>query len=110
MHYFSIFSKNVTNRVLFFVRLDENHLQFGDFLKILKIYDENSIEKLNFYFNFILRKFVCKNRAFGNYFFSTTIFFGFAGGAIFPSLRLPSEEHANGTGNGGNTLMRKEHL
>ena len=51
------------------------------FEKILKIFDENSIEKLNFYF--IFRKFVTKNRAFGN---NTSFlqFFSVSGGGDFP--------------------------
>ena len=54
--------------------------------EILKISDENSIEKLNFYFilNFIFRKFVTKNRAFGNNHFSTTIFSLSGGFPPFP--------------------------
>ena len=47
--------------------MDEKR-KLGNFEKILKIFDANSIEKLNFYFifYFIFRKFVTKNRAFGN--------------------------------------------
>ena len=47
----------------FFARFDEKHKLLGKFEKILKFFDENSIEKLNYYF---FRKFVTKNRAFGN--------------------------------------------
>ena len=39
---------------LFFARLDEKCKLLGKFEKILKIFDENSIENLNFYFIFIL--------------------------------------------------------
>ena len=45
-------------------RLDKKQKLLGNFEKILKIFDENSIEKLNFII--IFRKFVPKNRAFGN--------------------------------------------
>ena len=34
----------------FFARLDENHKLLGKFEKILKFFDENSIEKLKFLF------------------------------------------------------------
>ena len=50
----------------------------GNFEKILKILDENSIEKLNFIIMF--RKFVTQNRAFGN----DTIFRLRRGGDIPP--------------------------
>ena len=71
---------------LFFGRLDDKHNLLGYFEKILKIFDEFSIEKLNFYFifYFIFRKFVTKNRAFGNNQFSTTIFSVSRGGGEFP--------------------------
>ena len=57
-----------------FARLDQKCKLMGNFEKTLKIFDENSIEKLNFYFIFILnfilnftfRKFVTQNRAIGN--------------------------------------------
>ena len=44
--------------------MDEKHKLFGNFEKTLKIFDENSIEKLNFYL--VLGKVLSKNRAFGN--------------------------------------------
>ena len=34
----------------FFARLDEKHKLLGNFEKILKFFDENSLEKLNFLF------------------------------------------------------------
>ena len=51
-----------------------------------EIFDKNSIEKLNFYFfnfifYFIFRKFVTKNRAFGNNTIFLQQFFRFRGGA-----------------------------
>ena len=69
---FAFFQKNLTNNALLFARLDEKRKLLGNYEKILKIFRENSLEKLNFYFIFyfififIFRKFVTKNRAFGN--------------------------------------------
>ena len=61
MHYFSLFFKKI--QFLIF-----NFCAFGRktqlVVKILKIFGENSIEKLNFYL--FLRKVVAKNRAIGN--------------------------------------------
>ena len=71
---------------LFFVRLDEKHNLLGNFEKILKHFDENSIEKLNFYFifNLTFRKFVTKNRALGTNTIFLQQFFLFGGGGDFP--------------------------
>ena len=65
MHYFSIFFKKFSNALIFrgfgrktqsveksFVFTNEILKFLGNFEKILKIVDENSIEKLNFYFYF----------------------------------------------------------
>ena len=60
MHYSSIFCKNLTNHALIFSRLDEERKLLGDFEKILKIFGENYIENLNFYFIFILEKLLLK--------------------------------------------------
>ena len=57
--FLAYFSKNLTNRALLFARLDEN-TWLGNFGKVLKIFDENSIEKLNFYFIFILENLLLK--------------------------------------------------
>ena len=56
-------------------------------LEILKVFDENSIENLNFYFifNFIFQKRVTKNRAFGNNTIFLQQFFRFLG----RDFRLP---------------------
>ena len=62
----------------FFARLDEKRKLLGNFEKI---FDEKSIEKLNFYFYF--GKFVSKNRAIGNNTFLQQ-FFRFRGGGDFP--------------------------
>ena len=50
MHYFSIFSQNLTNHTLNFCAFGRKTQIVGKFEKILKIFDENAIEKLNFYF------------------------------------------------------------
>ena len=47
------FSKDLTKNALIFARLDEKRKYLGNFEKVLKVFDENSIEKLNFYFIFI---------------------------------------------------------
>ena len=66
----------------FFAGLDEKRKLLGNFEKLLKIFDANSIENLNFYFiyNFIFRKFVIKNRAFGNNSIFLQQFFSVPGG------------------------------
>ena len=73
--------------------MDEKRKLLGNCENILKFFDVNSIEKLNFYFifYFIFRKFVTKNRAFG---YNTSFlqqFFRFRGGGIFP---LPAPGYA----------------
>ena len=60
MHYLSIFEQSMR---YFFARLDEKHKLLGDFHKILKISDKNSIKK-NFLASF--GKDVGKNRAVRN--------------------------------------------
>ena len=80
-----MFSKKIYQTIrYFFARLDEKRKLLGNFEKISKIFDENSIEKLNFYF--IFRKFVTKNRAFGNNTSFLQQFFRFRGG--FPPFPL----------------------
>ena len=44
----------------FFARLDKKRKLLGNFEKILKFFDENSMEKLNFYFIFILENLLLK--------------------------------------------------
>ena len=62
MHYFGLFFKeNLKTQRYIFARLDEKQL-VGESLR--KIFDENSIEKLNFYL--FWGNFVAKTRAFGN--------------------------------------------
>ena len=60
MHYFCIFFKKLTNHSLIFCSFGRNTQFLGNFEKILKICDENSIEKLNFYFIFILETLLIK--------------------------------------------------
>ena len=62
----------------FFAVWTKNTL-LGNFEKILKIFDENSIE--NFNFIMIFGKFVAKNRAFGN---NTIFLSNFPAWRIFP--------------------------
>ena len=52
--------------------------------KIVKIFDENSIEKWNFYL--FLGKFVAKNRNFGNNIIFLQQFFPVRGGGVEPPL------------------------
>ena len=61
----------------FFAVLDKQHKLLGNSEKILKIFDENSIEKLNFIM--IFGKFATKYRAFGNNSIFLQHFFGFGG-------------------------------
>ena len=67
IHYFCIFFKKNNKPCVNFFRVWTKNANCWE---ILKIFDENYIEKLNFYFififNFIFGKFVTKNRAFGN--------------------------------------------
>ena len=64
MLYFTIFFTRFHKPMRsFFAVLTKNNL-LGNVEKIMQIFDENSIEKLNFIM--ISRKFVTKNRAFGN--------------------------------------------
>ena len=71
----------------FSARLDEQRKVLGNSEKTMKISDETSIEKFNFLFLFFyfFRKFVTKNRAFGNNTIFLQQFFRFRGeGKIFP--------------------------
>ena len=69
MHYFSIFLKKFSKPCVNFSRVRTKNTNGQD---ILKFFDKNSMEKVNFFT--IFRKFVTK-RAFGNnIIFSTTIF------------------------------------
>ena len=86
MYYFSIFFKKFNKPCVNLLRIWTKNTLLGNFEKVLKIFDEVSIEKLNFYFififNFIFRKCVTKNRAFGNNTIFLQQFFRFRGGGI----------------------------
>ena len=69
----------------FFARLDKNAV-FGNFEKILKFFDENSIENLNLYFIFILENVLLKIELSEITPFFYNIFFGFRG--EFPPFPL----------------------
>ena len=71
--------------------MDEKHKLLGNFENMLKFFDENSLEKLNFYFTFYFGKFFTKNRAFGNNTIFLQQFFRFRGGDFppFPSWLRP---------------------
>ena len=58
--------------------MDEKHKLLRKFEKIVEIFDENSIEKWNFYLFF--GKVVAKNRAFGNNIILLQQFFPVRGG------------------------------
>ena len=59
-----ILQRNFKTLRKIFARLTKNTIDWGNFEKTLKFFDENSIEKLNFYL--FLRKFDAKYRAFRN--------------------------------------------
>ena len=50
---FACYSINLANHALIFRGFDEKRKLLGNFENILKFFDENSIEKFNFYFIFI---------------------------------------------------------
>ena len=76
MHYFCIFFKKFNKPFVNFWHVWTKNANCWE------IFDENSIEKLIFYF--IFRKFVTKNRAFGNNTSFLQQFFGFGRGGDFP--------------------------
>ena len=69
----------------FFARLDEKRKLLGNFEKILKISDENSIEKFNVYFNFILENLWVKIEPSERTQFFYNNIFRFGGGGFPPS-------------------------
>ena len=89
--YFRLFCKEITKPCVKFSRVwTKNTICWVNFEKILKLFDENSIEKLNFYL--LLGKFVAKNRNFGNNIIFLQHFFRFGGGGSNPQpppLRTP---------------------
>ena len=86
MYYFSIFFKKFNKPCVNFLRV---WTKIANCWESLKIFDLNSIEKLHFYFifKFIFRKFVTKNRAFGNNTIFLQQFFWFR--AFPPPLATP---------------------
>ena len=99
-----IFQRNLTKHLLIFMRVWTNNANCWEILRrFWKFFDENSIEKLNFYFifyfilfYFIFRKFVTKNRAFGNNTrFLQQFFFGFGGGGFPPSPHATPLQSSN---------------
>ena len=94
MHYLSIFLKRFNKSCANFSRVLTKNAVLGNFEKILKIFDENSLEKWNFLF---FRKFVTKNTAFRNNTIFLQQFFRFRRGGIPPfppgyALGLKGEE------------------
>ena len=78
MQYFRLFWKKISKPcVKFSLVWTKNTTGLGNFKKTLKIFDENSIEKLNF--DPFLSKFVAKNRALGNSIIFFQQFFRFGG-------------------------------
>ena len=70
--------------------MEESYKLLGNFEKILEIFDENSIEKLNFYQ--FLGKVVAKNRAFGdNIVFLQQFFPVRGGGGLTPPSAYATE-------------------
>ena len=79
MLYFRLFCKEITKPCVKFSHgWKKNTIGWGNFEKILKIFDENSIAKWNFYL--FLGKFFAKNRNFGNNIISLQQFFPVRGG------------------------------
>ena len=83
------------------MHLDEKCKLLGNFEKILKIFDENSIEKLNYFY---FGKFVTKNSAFGNNTIFLQHFFGFGGGG-FPPFPLATSLALQDFGSGKNSVL-----
>ena len=85
MHYFSLFFKKISQPFVKLLRVwSKNTIAWAMFEKI---FDENSIENLNFYL--FLGKFVAKNKAFGNNIIFLH-FFPVRGGGVEPHpLRTP---------------------
>ena len=77
--YFRLFCKEITKPCVKFSGVwTINTICWGNFEKTLKLFDENSIVKLNLYLFF--GKFVAKNRNFGNNIIFLQQFFSGSGG------------------------------
>ena len=72
----------------FFARLDEKHKLLGNLEKILKFFDENSLEKLKFLFLFFFENLLLKIELSEITPFFYNNFFGFRGGGEFPPFPL----------------------
>ena len=69
----------------FFARLDEKHKLLGNFEKILKFFDENSIEKSNLFIFIFFENLLLKIEPSEITPFFHNIFFGFGGvSPLFP--------------------------
>ena len=73
----------------FFACLDDKHKLLGNFEKILKFFDENSLEKLNFLFLFFFENLLLKIELSEITPFFYNNFFGFVGGGDFPPFPHP---------------------
>ena len=88
MLYFRLFCKEISRPCVKFSRVwTKNTTVWGKFQKILKFFDENSMEKLNFYL--FLGKFVAKNRNFGNNIIFLQQFFSGSGWGSNPPPLTP---------------------
>ena len=74
--------QNFKNPALIFARLDEKYKVLGNFEKILKFFDINSLEKLNFYL--CLEKLLLKIEPSEITSFFYNNFFNFGGGGNVP--------------------------
>ena len=81
MHYFSKFFKLVNNLCVTFCAFGRKTQIAEDFEKILKVFDENSIETFNFYFIFWENLLLKIERSEITPFFYNN-FSGFGGGAV----------------------------
>ena len=93
--YFRLFCKEITKPCVKFSRVGtKNTICWGNFEKILNLFDDNSIEKLNLYLFF--GKFVAKNRNFGNNIIFLQQFFPVRGGGGFKPTNPPPPAYATG--------------
>ena len=87
--FLDIFQNTLTNHPLIFARLDEKRKLLGNFWENFENFHWKFYWKIEFLFififNFIFRKFVTKNRAFGNNTSFLQQFFRFRGGEFSPS-------------------------
>ena len=93
MFYFRLFCKKISKPCVKFSRVwTINTIVWGEFEKILKTFDDNSMEKLNFYL--FLGKVVAKNRNVGNNIIFLQHFFRLGGGGgLNPPYPPPCVRH-----------------